>query len=73
MEKEIGITAGAIWEALNTKGELSLAQLKKHLYILSFSRASINRRSSEKHGGNPHLTSGAAWSNAPVSSSQHSS
>ena len=29
MEEEIGITAGAIWQALNTKGELSLAQLKK--------------------------------------------
>jgi hypothetical protein len=26
---EIGQTAGAIWHALNTHGELSLAQLKK--------------------------------------------
>jgi len=29
MEQEIGITAGAICQALNTKVELSLAQLKK--------------------------------------------
>jgi len=29
MEEEIGKTAGAIWEALNTKGELSLSELKK--------------------------------------------
>ena len=29
MQGEIGNTAGAIWQALNTKGELSLAQLKK--------------------------------------------
>ena len=28
MEREIGTTAGLIWDALNTKGELSLAQLK---------------------------------------------
>ena len=31
MEQEIGITAGAIWQALNTQGELSLAQLKKEV------------------------------------------
>ena len=29
MQEEIGMTAGALWQALNTKGELSLAQLKK--------------------------------------------
>ena len=29
MQEEIGTTAGAIWHALTTKGELSLAQLKK--------------------------------------------
>jgi len=29
MQEEIGMTAGAIWQALNTKGELSLAQVKK--------------------------------------------
>lgn len=29
MNDEIGITAGAIWHVLETKGELSLAQLKK--------------------------------------------
>jgi hypothetical protein len=29
MEEEIGKTAGAIWDALNTKGELSLSELKK--------------------------------------------
>jgi Winged helix-turn-helix domain (DUF2582) len=29
MQEEIGTTAGAIWRALNTKEELSLAQLKK--------------------------------------------
>ena len=29
MEQAIGITAGAIWRALNTNGELSVAQLKK--------------------------------------------
>jgi hypothetical protein len=29
MQEEIGIMAGAIWRALNTKGELSVAQLKK--------------------------------------------
>jgi hypothetical protein len=29
MEEEIGKTAGAIWEVLNTKGELSLGELKK--------------------------------------------
>jgi hypothetical protein len=28
MQREIGTTAGLIWNALNTKGELSLAQLK---------------------------------------------
>lgn len=31
MHEQIGTTAGAIWQALNTKGELSLAQLKKAL------------------------------------------
>jgi winged helix-turn-helix protein DUF2582 len=29
MEEEIGKTAGAIWDALNTRGELSLSELKK--------------------------------------------
>jgi hypothetical protein len=29
MQREIGTTAGRIWNALNSKGELSLAQLKK--------------------------------------------
>ena len=29
MHEQIGTTAGAIWQALNAKGELSLAQLKK--------------------------------------------
>lgn len=28
MQREIGTIAGLIWNALNTKGELSLAQLK---------------------------------------------
>jgi winged helix-turn-helix protein DUF2582 len=28
MEEEIGRTAGAIWDVLNTKGELSLSELK---------------------------------------------
>jgi Winged helix-turn-helix domain (DUF2582) len=29
MEEEIGKTAGAIWDALNTRGEQSLGELKK--------------------------------------------
>ncbi len=29
MQEEIGTTAGAIWDALNAKGELSVAQLTK--------------------------------------------
>ena len=29
MEEEIGKTAGAIWDALKTRGELSLSELKK--------------------------------------------
>ena len=29
MEEEIGKTAGEIWDALNTKGKLSLSELKK--------------------------------------------
>ena len=29
MEEEIGKTAGAIWDALNTRGELPLSELKK--------------------------------------------
>ena len=29
MEEEIGKAAGTIWDALNTKGELSLSELKK--------------------------------------------
>lgn len=29
MQEEIGTSAGSIWQALNTKGELSLGQLKK--------------------------------------------
>ena len=31
MHEEIGKSAGAIWQALNSKGELSLAQLKKEV------------------------------------------
>jgi len=31
MQEEIGITAGAIWHALDTEGEVSLAQLKKEV------------------------------------------
>ena len=29
MQEEIGTTAGAIWNALNTRGEQSLSELKK--------------------------------------------
>ena len=29
MEEEIGKTAGAIWDALNTRGEQALSELKK--------------------------------------------
>ena len=29
MQEEIGVTAGAIWQTLSNKSELSLAQLKK--------------------------------------------
>lgn len=31
MHEEIGTTAGAIWQILNAKGELSLPRLKQHL------------------------------------------
>ena len=31
MHKDIGQMAGAVWHALNTRGELSLAQLKKEV------------------------------------------
>jgi Winged helix-turn-helix domain (DUF2582) len=31
MQEEIGTTAGAIWQALNAKGELSLPSLKQQL------------------------------------------
>jgi hypothetical protein len=31
MEEEIGKTAGAIWQALSTQGELSLTRLKKQV------------------------------------------
>jgi hypothetical protein len=31
MHEEIGTTAGAIWQALNTKGELSLPSLKQEV------------------------------------------
>jgi hypothetical protein len=31
MQEEIGTAAGSIWQALNTRGELSLAQLKKEV------------------------------------------
>jgi winged helix-turn-helix protein DUF2582 len=31
MHEEIGTTAGAIWQALNTNGELSLPSLKQHV------------------------------------------
>ncbi len=31
MQEEIGSTAGAIWYVLNTKGEVSLTELKKEI------------------------------------------
>jgi Winged helix-turn-helix domain (DUF2582) len=31
MEEEIGKTAGAIWQALSTQGDLSLTQLKNQV------------------------------------------
>ncbi len=31
MQEEIGTAAGAIWQALNVKGELTLVQLKKEV------------------------------------------
>jgi hypothetical protein len=31
MQEEIGLTAGAIWHALDTKGEMTLAALKKEV------------------------------------------
>jgi winged helix-turn-helix protein DUF2582 len=31
MKEEIGLTAGMVWRTLNTKGELSLAQLKREV------------------------------------------
>jgi hypothetical protein len=31
MHEDIGQMAGAVWHALNTRGELSLAQLKKEV------------------------------------------
>jgi Winged helix-turn-helix domain (DUF2582) len=31
MQEEIGITAGAIWQALDANGEMSLAALKKEV------------------------------------------
>jgi hypothetical protein len=31
MQEEIGTAACCVWQALNTKGELSLAQLKKEV------------------------------------------
>ena len=31
MQEEIGTTAGAIWQALNAKGELSLPSLKQQV------------------------------------------
>lgn len=31
MQEEIGTVAGAIWNTLNAKGELTLAQLKKQV------------------------------------------
>ena len=33
MHEAIGKSAGAIWQALNQKGELSLAQLKKEAQV----------------------------------------
>ena len=33
MEEEIGKTAGEIWDALNTKGEQSLSELKKAVKV----------------------------------------
>ena len=32
MQEEIGSTAGVIWRALNGKGELSLATLRREVY-----------------------------------------
>ena len=32
MQEEIGMIAGTIWNALNSKGELPLAQLKKRVH-----------------------------------------
>ncbi len=32
MQEEIGTIAGTIWNALNSKGELPLAQLKKRVH-----------------------------------------
>ncbi len=32
MQEEIGATAGMIWHALNARGELSLAKLKKEVH-----------------------------------------
>jgi hypothetical protein len=49
MQEEIGTAAGSIWQALNTRGEFSLAQLKKEvkaktpLFIKSIGTASITR------------------------------
>jgi len=31
MQEKIGLTAGAIWQALNKQGELPLAQLQKEV------------------------------------------
>ena len=31
MQEKVGTAAGLIWQALNTKGELSMAQLKKEV------------------------------------------
>jgi Winged helix-turn-helix domain (DUF2582) len=31
MQEQIGTTAGAIWQALNIKGELTLVQLKREV------------------------------------------
>jgi len=44
MEEEIGKTAGAIWQALSTQGELSLTQLKNQVKAPSSTGPSVGWR-----------------------------
>ena len=44
MKEEIGKTAGAIWQALSTQGELSLTRLKNQLKAPSSTGPSIGWR-----------------------------